>query len=48
VASLGPPRLAAMRWWSSRGVHASFRRDEEGKLLQDLHQTMETYGLIRK
>src|SRR5205085_10210845 len=33
VASLGPPRLAAMRWWSSRGVHASFRRDEEGKLL---------------
>ena len=33
VASLGPPRLAVMRWWSSRGVHASFRRDEEGKLL---------------
>lgn len=33
VASLGPPRLALMRWWSSRGVHASFRRDEEGKLL---------------
>jgi hypothetical protein len=36
VASLGPPRLAAMRWWSSRGVHASFRRDEEGKLLRCL------------
>ncbi|TMD65190.1 MAG: hypothetical protein E6I91_10280, partial [Chloroflexi bacterium] len=38
VASLGPPRLAAMRWWSSRGVHASFRRDEEGKLLLTLLQ----------
>jgi hypothetical protein len=38
VASLGPPRLAAMRWWSSRGVHASFRRDEEGKLLLCLLQ----------
>jgi len=25
-----------MRWWSSRGVHASFRRDEEGKLLRTL------------
>jgi hypothetical protein len=36
VASLGPPRLAAMRWWSSRGVQASFRRDEEGKLLVSL------------
>lgn len=33
VAHLGPPRLVAMRWWSSRGVLASFRRDEEGKLL---------------
>jgi hypothetical protein len=29
----GPPLLAAMRWWSSRGVHASFKRDEEAKLL---------------
>jgi hypothetical protein len=38
VASLGPPRLAAKRWWSSRGAHASFRRDEEGKLLLTLLQ----------
>ena len=29
----GPPLLTAMRWWSSRGVHASFKRDEEAKLL---------------
>jgi len=33
TAQLGPPLLAAMRWWSSRGTHASFKRDEEGKLL---------------
>jgi hypothetical protein len=32
-AQLGPPLLAVMRWWSSRGANASFRRDEEGKLL---------------
>ena len=32
-AQLGPPVLAAMRWWSSRGANASFTRDEEGKLL---------------
>ena len=32
-AQLGPPLLAAMRWWSSRGAIASFKRDEEGKLL---------------
>src|SRR2546421_438750 len=32
-AQLGPPLLAAMRWWSSRGAQASFKRDEEGKLL---------------
>jgi len=30
---LGPPLLAVMRWWSSRGAKASFKRDEEGKLL---------------
>ncbi len=29
----GPPLLAAMRWWSSRGAQASFKRDEEAKLL---------------
>ncbi len=29
----GPPLLAAMRWWSSRGPQASFKRDEEAKLL---------------
>jgi hypothetical protein len=29
----GPPLLAAMRWWSSRGPLASFKRDEEAKLL---------------
>ncbi len=29
----GPPLLAAMGWWSSRGTQASFKRDEEAKLL---------------
>ena len=32
-AQLDPPLLATMRWWSGRGAHASFKRDEEGKLL---------------
>jgi hypothetical protein len=32
-APFGPPLLAAMRWWSSRGAQASFKREEEGKLL---------------
>lgn len=31
----GPPKLALMRWGSSRGPHASFKRDEEGRLLID-------------
>jgi hypothetical protein len=32
----GPPLLAAQRWWTNRGPHASFKRDEEGKLLVNL------------
>jgi hypothetical protein len=32
----GPPLLAAQRWWSNRGPHTSFKRDEEGKLLVEL------------
>jgi hypothetical protein len=32
----GPPLLAAQRWWTNRGPHASFKRDEEGKLLVEL------------
>jgi hypothetical protein len=28
--------LAAQRWWTNRGPHASFKRDEEGKLLVEL------------
>ncbi len=28
-----PPALAAMQWWTSRGPHASHKRDEHGKLL---------------
>ncbi|MEO8954124.1 MAG: hypothetical protein ABI396_14730 [Ktedonobacteraceae bacterium] len=35
-AKQGPPLLAALRWWSTRGPHASFKRDEEGKLLVEL------------
>lgn len=29
-----PPVVAAMRWWTTRGPHASRRRDEQGALLQ--------------
>ena len=36
LAQQGPPLLAAQRWWSNRGPHASFTRDEEGKLLVEL------------
>jgi hypothetical protein len=36
LAQQGPPLLAAQRWWTNRGPHASFKRDEEGKLLVDL------------
>jgi hypothetical protein len=32
----GPPLLAAQRWWTNRGPRASFKRDEEGKLLVEL------------
>jgi hypothetical protein len=32
----GPPLLAAQRWWTNRGPHASFKRDEEAKLLVEL------------
>lgn len=36
LALQGPPLLAAQRWWTNRGPHASYKRDEEGKLLVDL------------
>ena len=35
-AEQGPPQLAAHRWWTTRGPHASYKRDEEGKLLVEL------------
>jgi len=35
-AEQGPPLLAAQRWWTTRGPHASYKRDEEGKLLVEL------------
>ena len=31
-----PPELAAMHWWTSRGLRASFKRDEQGNLLLQL------------
>ncbi|GER90891.1 hypothetical protein KDW_50530 [Dictyobacter vulcani] len=31
--SADPPALACMRWWTSRGARASFKRDEQAKLL---------------
>jgi hypothetical protein len=36
LAQQGPPLLAAQRWWTNRGPRASFKRDEEGKLLVEL------------
>jgi hypothetical protein len=35
-AQASPPLLALLHYWTSRGVHASFKRDEEGKVLQQL------------
>lgn len=35
-AEQGPPLLAAQRWWTNRGPHASYKRDEEGKRLVEL------------
>src|SRR5258706_8624064 len=32
-------RLVAQRWWTTRGPHASFKRDEEGKRLVELAAT---------
>ena len=32
----GPAKVALMHYWTSRGVHASFKGDEEGKVLQRL------------
>lgn len=32
----GPPLLASMRWWTSRGPKASSKREEEAKLLVEL------------
>jgi len=33
-AKQGPPLLAALRWWTSRGPLASYEKDENGKLLR--------------
>jgi hypothetical protein len=38
VSSL-PPVVAAMQWWTTRGPHASSRRDEERWLLERCHQS---------
>jgi len=35
VSHQGPPVLAAMRWWTRRGSHASDRRSEERHLLAE-------------
>lgn len=34
IGMSGPPVVAAMRWWTTRGKGASDRRTEEGKLLK--------------
>lgn len=34
----GPPTVVHMRWWSTRGPHASDRRTEEGDLLRQCAQ----------
>lgn len=35
IGRVGPPVLASMRWWSTRGALASDRRTEEALLLRD-------------
>ena len=39
IGRSGPPVLASMRWWSTRGVLASDCRTEEALLLRDCAQT---------
>ncbi len=39
LASKLPPVVAAMQWWTTRGPHASQRRDEEHSLLKRCWQT---------
>lgn len=34
IGRVGPPALAAMRWWTTRGVHAEEKREVEGSLLK--------------
>jgi hypothetical protein len=34
IGRLGPPVLAAMRWWTTRGEHAEAKRDVEASLLE--------------
>jgi hypothetical protein len=41
LGRLGPPTLAAMRWWTTRGERASDRRSEEASLLE---QCMHAWG----
>lgn len=38
IGRSGPPTLAATRWWTTRGAHASDRRTEEALLLRDCAQ----------
>lgn len=41
LVSNWPPVVAAMQWWTTRGQHASSRRDEEGPLLKRCWQAWE-------
>lgn len=36
IPTQGHPVLAAMRWWTTRGAHRSWQRDEEARLLQEM------------
>ena len=40
----GPPTLAAMRWWTSRGPLASHRREQTAQLLSPMRRKMATAG----
>lgn len=36
IGHQGPPTLAHMRWWTTRGAHQSQKREEEGEVLDQI------------
>jgi len=36
IGRKGPPTLAHLRWWTTRGAHKSTKREKEGRVLQKI------------